>query len=141
MQCTPCPDGGTASVDGCCTDSAIDAAPDAPFVCDPVAQTGCSGGQACYSDLYNSSGGLASLTYFCTAPGAGTEGTACTESTDCAAGFWCIKGTIHKCTAYCNTAAMCSTTSPSCLYDQNMTYPFGYCACVTSDPPGVGTCP
>ena len=124
--CT-CLDGGT--------DSSIDAA---PFTCDPVAQA-CPSGKACYSDLYNDPQGLAGLTYACETPGTGTEAASCTTDANCAAGFWCVKSGINKCTAYCGTGSFCPTHSPTCTYDQNHTYPFGYCACI--NPPGIGTCP
>lgn len=112
-----------------------DAAIDAPFFCDVVAQTGCPNGQACYNDVY----GLGNdPTYYCATPGAGTEAASCTSNADCAAGYWCATPGPDKCTRYCDTAAQCSSTSPSCLRDQAMEHPFGYCACV--NPPGIGTC-
>lgn len=136
-QCDPCPDGGSPDSDACCT-NITDASLDAPFVCDPVAQTGCSGGQACYSDA-QSVNGMAVYTYYCATPGAGAEAANCTQSMDCAAGYWCATGGINKCTRYCVSAAQCSTTSPTCANYQGM-QPWGYCACLTSNPPGIGTC-
>lgn len=139
--CGPCPDGGSSmgsdgSMDACCNDGGIDASPDGPFVCDPVAQTGCTGGKACYSDLYSNP----QAPYECSTPGAGTDGTSCTANSDCAAGFWCAKGGLNKCTHYCTTDAQCTASgSPTCMHDQAMQYPFGYCAC--ANPPGIGTCP
>jgi hypothetical protein len=143
--CTVCdaaPGAGTdAGSDACVcldggTDSSVDAA---PFTCDPVAQTGCPVGKACYSDLYNDPQGLVGLTYSCATPGTGTDAASCASDANCAAGFWCVKSGINKCTAYCGTGSFCPTHSPTCTYDQFHTYPFGYCACI--NPPGIGTCP
>lgn len=137
-SCEPCPDGGTGSgADGCCDGGIdVDAAIDAPFVCDPVAQTGCSSG-ACYSDA-TGTGTTTNYTYECAAPGAGTDGASCVANTDCAAGYWCAKGGLNKCTHYCTTDAQCTAPgSPKCV--GNTDTPWGYCACITN--PGIGTCP
>jgi len=125
--------------DGCCSDDSdggVDASPDGPFACDPVDQTGCTGGRACYSDLFTDQ----QAPYECLTPGAGTDGASCTQNSDCAAGFWCAKGGLNKCTQYCDATKPCAASgSPTCTFDPNMQIPFGYCMC--TNPIGIGTCP
>jgi hypothetical protein len=133
-MCGTCPDGGTSSAD-CCDASSVDAALDAPFVCDPVKQTGCSAG-ACYSAVQGTD-----FMYTCAASGTGTNAANCTQSTDCAAGYWCAQPGPNKCTRYCTTDAQCTDpSSPKCVGNESG-QPWGYCACITSDPAGIGTCP
>ncbi len=78
-----------------------------PDDCDPVAQTGCAGGDACYP-----SGGGA---YSCAEPGPGTQGANC-DSVNCAAGFMCITGDPNPiCVQICNTASpVCDAAGTEC---------------------------
>lgn len=60
--------------------------------CDPLDQTGCVPGRACYyRDMTRS-------TVDCEPPGAGTDGDACTDSSDCAPRFVCT----GRCRRHCD---------------------------------------
>lgn len=74
------------------------------LACNPVAQTGCFFGEACYSLPTGAE---------CAPPGAGTQGTSCEVQNDCAAGFGCVadSDTTFACAEYCDRA------SPSCTDD------------------------
>jgi len=110
-----------------------DAMHDAALVCDPALQTGCAMGTACYSDLYLAGN---DPNYYCATPGAGTQGTSCTDDTNCAKGFWCLKyndpnngSDVQVCSEYCRTTTPgmnhgCS--GPQLCVESNGS-PFGYC--------------
>lgn len=121
--CGPSDSGGSGDVDA---SLGGDAAIDAPFTCDPLLQTGCTMGKACYSDLYLSTTGDPG--YYCAAPGTGTQGTNCNADIDCATGFWCLKyvdpsNVPHQiCSRYCHQGC---TGGGTCVETQGAT--FGYC--------------
>ena len=79
------------------------------LVCDPVAQSGCAAGEACYS--------LASGPQ-CAPPGTGIQGTTCTYQDDCSMGFGCVgdSATGYLCAEYCDpTSPSCSDPSLTCV--------------------------
>jgi hypothetical protein len=77
--------------------------------CDPVAQIGCSAGQACYADPGTSA---------CLTEGVNGEDAVCSVHSDCARGYGCFDGPGGRlCRAYCYTTAQpngCSTSNPMC---------------------------
>lgn len=68
-----------------------------PVICDPIAQTGCDAGFACYP----TGGGLV-----CDSPGTLGEGELCMSRSDCAPGMGCISTMMADgaCRAWCDTA-------------------------------------
>jgi len=80
-----------------------------PDDCDPIDQTGCMGGDACFP-----SGDGA---FTCAAPGPGTQDSDC-EDMGCAAGFLCIMGTDGPvCAEICDRSVaepMCDGAGLSC---------------------------
>lgn len=61
------------------------------FSCDPVAQTGCPGGTACYLfAVLSVPDAIPSLASSCTTPSGLAEGAACTRPRDCAPGLTCV---------------------------------------------------
>lgn len=97
--------------------------------CDPAAQTGCTVGDACYSDWIVVGG---DPSYFCASPGSGGQGAACTADTDCAAGFWCLEYRdpngvlIQQCSEYCRLPEHPCTAPFRCIAGPD-TPPFGFC--------------
>jgi hypothetical protein len=87
-------------------------------LCDPVAQTGCGPGQACYWDE-------ASLAYACLAAGSGPAGAACALDPDCFPGLTCV----GECVPYCRPQASptpCTGEGAACRDDLGS----GFGACV-----------
>lgn len=76
-----------------------------PDDCDPIAQTGCDGSEACFPS------GEGAFT--CSTPGTGTQGEECGD-TGCAAGFLCISQPDDM-PAIC--AQVCEIADPSCGTD------------------------
>jgi hypothetical protein len=77
-------------------------------VCDPARQTGCPSGTAC--DLFGETAGLMRNFTDCAAPvGTGTQGSLCTDPSDCRAGYACIDpdgtgGVSSQCMHWCEVA-------------------------------------
>lgn len=107
----------------------VDAPPDAPKsyapcegCCDPINQTGCAAGQACYHRL--SGGGTPS---FCDTVGTAKNGEQCFVNTDCAAGTGCLN---NVCAKFCVSDADCTLpTADNCFPAQD---PFIYGMCSPS---------
>lgn len=78
-----------------------------PDDCDPIAQTGCDGGEACFPS------GEGAFT--CATPGPGMQDASC-EDTGCAAGFLCIMATDGPiCAEICDIAdPMCTGADLGC---------------------------
>jgi len=77
-----------------------------PDDCDPVAQTGCEGSEACFPSGEGA--------FSCTDPGPGTQGSDC-SSEQCAAGFLCIDQDGGTCAQLCDTAdPTCDADGTSC---------------------------
>jgi hypothetical protein len=91
--------------------------------CDPLAQTGCDGGQACYEA--ESSEGRVRL---CMPPGAGGAGADCSAESDCAPGFHCGDGA--SCRRLCDTG-----DGSSCPAEEGTCHPLEW-----PDLLGVGEC-
>jgi hypothetical protein len=94
-------DGGDTCAD------AISFAP-CPTCCDPIAQTGCRAGEACYlSELPNET--------YCAPRGRAPVGSTCTTDTDCAAGLDCYSSEYRRCQQFCvvgaDDASDCPRTS------------------------------
>ena len=100
-------------------DAGLDAGPavDAGEPCDPVAQTGCMDGLACY--LMQRSN-----VFYCATPGRTSDGYYCRVSDDCMPGSYCPG--IAAC------AAMCKIADPVCGS--------GSCTPVMGGPADVGVC-
>jgi hypothetical protein len=104
----------------------IDAPPDGPKsyapcegCCDPINQTGCATGQACY---HHATGPDAGRTY-CDTMGTAPYGGNCFVDTDCSAGTGCFNG---KCIKFCTVAAECAPIHNNCFPAQD---PFIYGVC------------
>ncbi len=73
-----------------------------PPACNPFAQTGCTGADACYWDD-------AAFDYACGPAGTTIPGAPCTVDSDCTPGNGCYGATAGACVAYCDPAAATST--------------------------------
>jgi hypothetical protein len=103
------------SVDGSLADSfpffREDACADAPYVpppleCDPFNQSSCPLGLACYPYPPRATDACHPGTYgtICYRAGSGTQGTPCGDTSECAAGFICVKSAAgDQCVKLCRT--------------------------------------
>jgi len=75
--------------------------------CDPVSNVGCNvPGSKCLASLSSTNVGFS----VCVGSGSGTQGQACTDPDDCAAGFNCANiDSVLQCARYCNV------NSPQCM--------------------------
>jgi hypothetical protein len=93
-----------------------------PTCCDPIAQTGCGAGEACYHDQES-----ASLMSYCAMAGTKMVLAACVSDSECAPGFDCFS-LFHNCRKFCVTDADCPSATPQCV--RGMTPadpPYGIC--------------
>jgi hypothetical protein len=114
-------DDGSTGTDGSMPDSpSVSYAPCATC-CDPIAQTGCGTGEACY---HNES---TQLTYCAVV---GTSPNVCNNDSDCMTGLDCTyPSQTHKCRKFCTTNADClGSGMTQCVFNnappQN---PYGVC--------------
>lgn len=115
-------DGTNANSDGGTDAAPVSHAP-CPTCCDPIAQTGCGVGQACYqgddSDTYCGTAGTDQLNYICFA------------DSECAAGLECFQyNGDNKCRKFCTSNADCPTpsTNGQCLLGSKPPEaPYGLC--------------
>ena len=110
--------GGSANSDGGVDAPPVSHAP-CPTCCDPIAQTGCGTGEACYQ-------GDGTDTY-CAAAGTKMTLGACNSDSECAAGFDCFTA-FHNCRKFCTTDADCPSVTPQCaLGTKPPENPYGLC--------------
>jgi len=110
-------------------DASIDAPPvshaPCPTCCDPIAQTGCGAGEACYHDEESTQ-----LTY-CAPVGTTPINGACVNDNSCAAGLDCTyPAQFGKCRKFCTSNADCPGTpgmTQCALGTQPPQNPYGVC--------------
>jgi hypothetical protein len=118
---------GSNSDGGSNSDSGIDApsvshAP-CPTCCDPIAQTGCGAGEACYQ-YEGTEGGMDT---YCATAGTKLHLAACVNDSECAPGFDCFDY-FHNCRKFCTSNADCPSATPQCLLGTKPPdAPYGIC--------------
>jgi hypothetical protein len=110
------PNDGAPNGDGN-NDAAVSYAP-CPTCCDPIAQTGCNVGEACYQSP------SPSTDTYCGTAGTGLVNYTCATDGGCAAGFDCETQVFHKCRAFCTSNADCPQSQ--CLLGTQL-HPYGIC--------------
>jgi hypothetical protein len=102
-------------------------------VCDPVQQTGCATGDACY--LYDFSGATS-----CTLPGGSGPGAYCSVANECGRGLGCFEGPDgRRCRPHCYVETpTCPGEAPYCV---PVGQGYGYCAPGGPPPPPDGGAP
>lgn len=91
--------------------------------CSPITSSGCSvTGSAC--QVVQEATGQMRWTTSCYASGAGTQGTTCASSSDCAPGYWCLNSSTSGlvCSHYCNVHQPSCPAGGTCsmVQDANM---------------------
>lgn len=105
----------------------IDAPPDAPksyapceTCCDPINQTGCTAGQACYPRIVG--GGPPS---YCDTAGAAAPGEQCFDNHDCAPRSECIN---QRCAKLCLDVSECTLPGETKCFPVQDPFIYGVCS-------------